>query len=139
MTTKEYLGQIRRYDHMIANKLEEISRFRSMAIGAPVSTDSERVQSSGSKDKVCSYISRIVDMERSVDVIIDKRYEIVQQIEHIEDSRMYDVLAQRFILFRDLKEIELDGAESLPQVKRIYYDALVAFEEKYGNLYLKCS
>lgn len=75
-------------------------------------------------------------MEREVDNIIDKRYEIVQEIESIPDTNMYDVLCQKFILDKDLKTIRLRGDISLKQVKRIYYNALAVFENMYGNKYL---
>lgn len=135
MTTKEYLGKIRRYDRMISNKLEEIQNFRNLATTISTNTGSERVQASRNKDKLGSYVSKIVDMEREVDDMIDQRYEIVKQIESLDDSRMYDALAQRFILGKELKSIKLDGIYSEKHTKRIFYNAIGAFAEKYKDLY----
>lgn len=135
METREYLSQIRRYDHMIDNKLKEIENLRSIICGTSARSIGERVQTSCDRDKISSAVSKIVDMENEVDALIDKRYDIVQQIESIPDVNMYDVLAKRFILGVELKAIRLDGIDSLKQVKRIFYNALDKFEGMYGNLY----
>lgn len=137
METREYLSQIRRYDHMIDNKLKEIENLRSIICGTSARSIGERVQTSCDRDKISSAVSKIVDMENEVDALIDKRYDIVQQIESIPDVNMYDVLAKRFILGVELKAIRLDGIDSLKQVKRIFYNALDKFESMYGKSYLQ--
>lgn len=137
METREYLSQIRRYDHMIDNKLKEIENLRSIICGTSARSIGERVQTSCDRDKISSAVSKIVDMENEVDALIDKRYDIVQQIESIPDVNMYDVLAKKFILGVELKAIRLDGIDSLKQVKRIFYNALDKFESMYGKSYLQ--
>lgn len=138
METREYLSLVVRYDRMIENKLKEIKNLRSIICGTPaIQSNGDRIQTSNTSDKISSYVSKIVDMEREVDHIIDKRYEIVREIESVPDTNMYDVLCQRFILDKDLKTIRLRGDVSLKQVKRIYYKALEVFENMYGNEYLE--
>lgn len=138
METREYLSLVVRYDRMIENKLKEIGKLRSILCGTSAMQNSvDRIQTTKNPDKIGSYVSKIVDMEHEVDHIIDKRYAIVQEIESIPDTNMYDVLCQRYIFDKDLKTIRLRGDVSLKQVKRIYYDALDVFERMYGNKYLK--
>ena len=139
METRDYLSLVVRYDRMIENKLKEISNLRSIICGTSAIQSGDRIQTFKNPDKISSYVSKIVDMEREIDGIIDRRYEIVQEIESIPDTNMYDVLCQRFILDKDLKTIRLRGDVSLKQVKRIYYNALDAFEKMYGNKYLNRS
>ena len=137
METREYLSLVVRYNRMIENKLKEVENLRSIIYStSAVQSNGDRIQTSKNPDKISSYVSKIVDMEREVDNIIDKRYEIVQEIESIPDTNMYDVLCQKFILDKDLKTIRLRGDISLKQVKRIYYNALAVFENMYGNKYL---
>ena len=110
METREYLSLVVRYNRMIENKLKEVENLRSIIYStSAVQSNGDRIQTSKNPDKISSYVSKIVDMEREVDNIIDKRYEIVQEIESIPDTNMYDVLCQKFILDKDLKTIRLRG------------------------------
>nr|DAG65100.1 MAG TPA: Protein of unknown function (DUF722) [Bacteriophage sp.] len=136
MTTKEYLSQIRRYDCQISNKLEEIKELRLRISGTSSFSNGDRVQTSGSKDQVGSCVSKIVDMEREVDALIDKRLEIVKQIEAISDADMYDVLAKKWILKKGFKVIGIEMKKSDRQVFNIYENAMDLFEHTFGHLYL---
>lgn len=136
MTTKEYLSQIRRYDCQISNKLEEIKELRLRISGTSSFSNGDRVQTSGSKDQVGSCVSKIVDMERGVDSLIDKRCEIVSQIEAISDADMYDVLAKKWILQKGFKVIGIEMKKSDRQVFNIYENAMDLFEHTFGHLYL---
>ena len=136
MTTKEYLSQIRRYDCQISNKLEEIKELRLRISGTSSFSNGDRVQTSGSKDQVGSCVSKIVDMEREVDALIDKRLEIVKQIETISDADMYDVLAKKWILQKGFKVIGIEMKKSDRQVFNIYENAMDLFEHTFGHLYL---
>lgn len=136
MTTEEYLDQIRHYDWQITNKLEEISELRERLKGASSVSNGERVQTSGDKDRVGSCVSKIVDMEREVDSLIDKRLVIVRQIESVRDPQMYNVLAKRWILGKDFKVIGIEIGKCRRQTSNIRDNALSEFERMYGELYL---
>jgi hypothetical protein len=137
LTTQEYLWQIQRFERMITNKLDEIHKLRMILSGtSSIGNLTEKVQTSGNKDRIGSSVVKIVDMENEVDELIGKRYEIVRQIESLPDTQMYDVLAQRYVSGREMKSIQLCGVDSLRQVKRIHAKALCCFEKMYGELYL---
>lgn len=136
MTTKTYLGQIERFEKMIQNKLTEINQLKVMACNVTVPTSNERVQTSSDKDKVGTLVSRIADLEKEVDSMIEKRGMIVSQIDNIEDTDVYDVLAKRYILKKDLKVIAVEKGVSFRHMGRIHFDALKMFEKKYGFRYL---
>ena len=112
-----------------------------MACSVTVFSDSEKVQSSGSKDQVGLVVSKIVDMENCYKEKIKKRDLIVSQIESIENDDLYDVLAKIYILGDPLKVVAIDKKISYKQAKRLHEKAIVVFEEKYGYLYLgqKCT
>jgi DNA-directed RNA polymerase specialized sigma subunit len=134
METKQYLNQILRLDRQIKNKLAEIYQLRTMAESITVATDKERVDGSGDKDKLGCIMARIVDMEREVDKMVDKRCDIVAQIDGMEDTESYDVLAKIYILDQDLKAIAIEKNISYKTFSRLHKKALKEFEEKY----LKC-
>lgn len=136
METKVYLNQISRLEKQIQNKLTEIYQLRMMANGITVSNDGERVQTSGDKDKIGVLMAKIVDMEREVDEMVDKRCDIVSQIESIKDENAYDVLAGVYILKKELKVVAIEKKMSYSYIKRIHSLALDAFEKMYGEKYL---
>lgn len=136
MDTKQYLNQIERLEKMIQNKLGEIHRLRLMSCNVTVSNENERVQTSGEKDKVGAVVSKIIDMESEVDSMIDKRCHIVWQIESIQDTNLYDVLAKRYILGRTNKEIAAERDEAQETTCRILREAHTEFEKMYGKEYL---
>ena len=77
---KKFLGQIEDLDCKITNKLAEIEQWKSIALGTTVQL-SERVQSSGSKEKMANAIDRYVDIEKEInkyiDELVDKRKEVI--------------------------------------------------------------
>ena len=140
MTTKEYLNQIERLDKMITNKLSEIYQLKIMACSITVSGDSERVQTSGNQDKLGSTIAKIVDLEREtdelVDSLVDKRKEILKQIDSMANIDHYDVLHKHYVERRTFQDIADSENWSIRQVFNIHGRALQEFEKIYGNTYL---
>lgn len=140
MNTKQYLNQVRRYDRMISNKLSEIYQLKTLATSISVATDGDRVQSSGSKDRMGNTVARLVDLERETDKLIqvytEKRQVIISQIDSMEDMNFYDVLFHRYIEGKTFEAISEDIHYSWRQVMRIHDDALAAFEKKFGSCYM---
>jgi hypothetical protein len=140
MNTKQYLNQVRRYDRMISNKLSEIYQLKTLATSISVATDSDRVQSSGNKDRMGNTVARLVDLERETDKLIqvytEKRQVIISQIDSMEDMNFYDVLFHRYIEGKTFEAISEDIHYSWRQVMRIHDDALAAFEKKFGSCYM---
>lgn len=135
MTTKEYLGQIRRYDRMIQNKIEELKNVRSSICGISSFSGGDRVQTSGGKDTIGSGVTKAIVMESEIKTLIDKRAVIVKQIESITDTDLYDILAKRFILNKDFKVIGIEMNKSKSQTFHLQDNALEVFERKFGNIY----
>ena len=140
MTTKQYLRQIERYHRMINNKLSEIYQLKSLATGISVATDGDRVQSSGSKDRMAGMVAKIVDLENETDALVkkftEKRQAIITQIDCMEDTNYYDVLFHRYVEYKTFEAIAENMNYSWRQVMRIHDDALIAFENKFGSSYM---
>ena len=140
MNTKQYLGQIRRYDKMINNKLSEIYQLKTLATSISVATDGDRVQSSGNKDRMGNTVAKLVDLqietEKLIQMYTEKRQVIILQIDDIADSNFYDVLFHRYIEGKTFEAIAANMNYSWRQVVRIHDDALRAFESQYGSIYM---
>lgn len=136
METREYLGLIIRYDRMVENKLLDIEKMRTMVTSTSVSQKDVNVQTSTDKDKLGSIVTRIVQLEKETDDLIDKRFDIVRKIEKMPDLNEYDVLIQRYVQKKQIKEMELDNISTYKQKLRFLKKAEKSFEEMYGNEYL---
>lgn len=108
MKAKDYLKQIEKLDTLIQNKLAEKARWKDIALGITTSTEGERVQSSGSQQKMADAINRCIDIEREIDSFVDSmvdlKKEIIQTIEQLNPTE-YDVLHKRYIQNMTFDEI----------------------------------
>lgn len=140
MTTKQYLNQIDRINRMVNNKLAEIYQLKTMVCSISVSANEDKVQSSSDKDKLGSAVAKIVDLEneinKAIDIYVDKKERIVSQIDSIKDIMEYRVLFSRYIEYKTFEQIAEDNDYSVRQILRIHGNALVEFEKKFGQEYL---
>lgn len=108
---QEYLEQIFKLNVMIENKMVEVQQWRDVSLGITTNTEGERVQSSGSKQKVADAINRVIDIQAEIDSMIDRmidlRQEIIKTIELLSATE-YDVLHKRYI--RDMTFDEIGAA-----------------------------
>lgn len=137
MTTEKYLSQAVRFERMIKNKFSEMARYQDLITSVSVSTEGERVQSSGSKDKIGEFASRIIDMQNEIQSLTVKRDTIINQIEGIENPDLYQVLYSKYVDGMNLYEIKDVIHCSKTQVYRVHEKAIAEFEAKYGKKYLK--
>lgn len=105
---QEFLEQIPKLNAMIENKMAEASQWRDVALGITTNTEGERVQSSGSQQKMADAINRVVDLQAEInnmiDRLIDLKQEIIQTIELLNATE-YDVLHKRYIQGMTFDEI----------------------------------
>jgi hypothetical protein len=143
MTTKEYLSQISRLDRMIKNKLSEISQLRELSCGIAAVKSGERVQTMPNIDKIGTSYAKIDEMERNLDRVIDeyidKKNEIISQIESMEDERYYNLLFSKYIEKNTFEQIASEMHYSFRNTTRMHGKALMAFEKKYGKNYVDVS
>lgn len=143
MTTKDYLNQISRLNRMINNKLTEITQLRELSCSISAIGNEEKVISSSDPDKIGATYAKIDEMERNLDKMIDEYIEkknlIIGQIDGIENKDCYNILFSRYIEKKTFEVIATEMKYSWRQIIRLHGKALKAFEEKYGNTYLKMS
>lgn len=141
MKTQDYLKQIERLDRMIQNKLSEINQLKHIATSITIAPKEVNVQVSSDKDRMGNAVSKLLDLEKETDQLVDdyigKRKRIIEQIDSIEDTNMYHVLSERYIMRKELGVIAVEMGYSFKQVCRIHGDALKEFERIYGREYIK--
>lgn len=139
MTTKDYLNQISRLNRMINNKLVEIQQLKEMSCSISAITNSERVQTSLSPDKIGSNIAKIDEMERNIDGMIDeyvdKKNLIISQIDSIENETYYNILFAKYVERKTFEKIADEMTYSWRQIIRLHGRALQEFERLYGDTY----
>ena len=125
---------------MIKNKISELASLKEMYCGLTAITNEERVQTTPNFDKIGTIISKLDELERKLDDLVDvytvKRAKIVRQIESMDDSVIYNVLFARYIEKKTFERIAADMNYSFRQITRIHTKALKVFESKFGHEYL---
>lgn len=115
MEAIEYLRQLQKLDKLITNKLIEKEQWRTIALGTTARSDGERVQSSGSQQKMADAVGRCIDIEAEIntyiDKLIDKRQEIISIIEKLPPVE-YDFIHKVYVQYYTLRQAgELMGKE----------------------------
>lgn len=109
MDAKNYLRQVEKLDVRITNKLIERQQWRDIAVGITASVGGERVQASGSQQKMADAVVKCVDMEKEINALVDSLIEtkkdVIATIEQLDNPTEYDILHKRYIQFMPLQEI----------------------------------
>lgn len=125
MKAKDYLRQVKKLDKLIKNKQYEVMQWRSLATGTTVQL-SERVQSSGSKQRMADTINVYVDIEAEIKADIERyiklKAEIIKTIEQLPEQE-YDLLHKVYIQQKTLYEA-LEGDKSYSTITTLHGRAL---------------
>ena len=124
---REYLMQLKENDGDIENLLAEAERWRLIATGTASRTDSERVQSSGSHqrmaDAVCKYVDIEEDIKRHLGALAEKRKEILETIRKLPYDKR-NVIHKRYVQDMSFDEIASVCDKSRSWVTSIHGRAL---------------
>ena len=105
---QEYLEQVDKLNAMIENKAAEVEQWRGVAFGITSNSEGERVQSSGSKQKMADAVERVIDLQAEINALIDRlidtKQEIIRTIELLNATE-YDVIHKRYIQGMTFDEI----------------------------------
>lgn len=140
MRAKKYLSKFGWYEDKIQRKLAEVYRNRVLAENITVAFGGDRVQTSGTGDRISGLVAAIVDTESDVADLLQEFREFssvaLAQLEGLcllgeSGMAQYKVLHARFVerqIFDDIAE-SLNYSER--QVYNIYKEGLKLFEELY--------
>lgn len=127
MKAQEFLQQLKKLDKMIENKLAEKEQWRSIATGITAPTNGERVQSSGNGQKLENAVIKFVDIEKEIDVCIDRlitiKQDVITVIEQL-NTREYDLFHKMYVQFMTLQDVAEMYNNSISWAKGIHRSGL---------------
>lgn len=127
MKAKDFLKQIKKLDCMIENKLIEKDQWKSIATGTSAHMTGERVQSSGSQQKMADAIDRYIDIEAEIDQCIDrligKKKDVISVIEQLNPTE-YDLLHKVYVQYITLDDVSETYGKSYSWATTIHGRAL---------------
>lgn len=127
MRAKDYLQQIEKIDKLIENKITEKEHWMSVATSTTTFSEGDRVQSSGSKQKmadaVCRYLSMEEEINAAIDRLIDLKQEVISTIEQLSLEE-YDVLHKTYVQLMTLQEVAIVKDKSYSWVTTKHGQAL---------------
>lgn len=103
-----FLKQVEKLDTMIRNKLIEKEQWKDIALGITAHSEGERVQSSGSKQKMADAIDRCIDMDNEIDELIDRLVDVKREVSSVIEqlnATEYDVLHKIYIQYLSLYDV----------------------------------
>ena len=108
MKAQDFLKQLKKLDKMIENKLIEVEQWKAIASGTGTFAEGERVQSSGSQQKMADAVARYVDFETelnaTIDTLVDTKKDVISVIERL-DAEKYDVLHKVYVQYLTFEEV----------------------------------
>lgn len=126
--TTDYLKQPQRLEVMIQNKLIERQQLKDIALSVTAHSDGERVQSSGSQQKMANAVDRFVDIDAEIngliDRLVDTKKEVIATIEQLSTAE-YDVLHKLYIQGMTFDEVAAAKDRSKSWATTIHGRALV--------------
>ena len=123
MNAKEYLMQVKKLDRMIQNKKTELEMWHSIATGTGSQADGERVQSSGSQQKMEDAVVESVQVEWEISNLIERKSQIINTIEQLS-AEEYDLLHRKYIQCFDLVEVAQIRGKSYSWATTVHGQAL---------------
>lgn len=137
--TKKYLGQLQFLNRAIKNRTRDIQQIRETLTNISIELKGDRIQSSGSKDKLGDSIAKLVDLERETGELIEqyaaKKHTINTQLESMSKPDYYTVLYMKYCDGMKLYEIGDELHYSEVTVKRIHLKALKEFDSRFHTTF----
>jgi non-homologous end joining protein Ku len=128
-----YLSRLWRIDHEIKDKEDEL---RDIGLIQGVRYDRDNVQTSPS-DPMSRVADVIGEIEEEKERYIRLKHELINEIHSLEDHVYEQILVERFIQKRSVKQIRIRKDYSRSTAYRLFLEALDAFADKYGNKWEK--
>lgn len=132
MKAKDYLLQVMKIDKMIENKMYEKEHWFTMATKTTQASEGERVQTSGSSQRMADSVEKYVQIEKEIDEAIDcyinKKMEVISTIEQL-NYQEYDILHKVYIQGLKLYDIAEMYDRTYSWVTQIHGNALKNLQE----------
>lgn len=138
MDTNAYLSQIIKFQRMIENKQNESMRFRDILTSTTIEPKEDKIQTSSDKDKMSTFMAKIVDNDKEIEILYDERKKIINQLENFsDDPNLYQILYCRYVDNLTVNNSRFKIGCSKSKAYDLYLNAMEEFERVYGRFYLK--
>lgn len=132
MKAQQYLEQADKLEALIQNKQIEKAQWKDIALSITGRYEGERVQSSGSKQKMSDAVDRMVLLDKEIDSLIDRqidaRLEIIRTIEQLQTTE-YDLLHKIYIQHMTFKEVATAKGKSISWATTVHGRALQSLQK----------
>ena len=131
---KEYLEKIKWYDVLIDSKLEELANLNSIVKRITPVMNTTGGGASGNQDKLGDTIAKIIDLQqeinRDVDMFVDRKREAVKLLKQVKNADFYKVLHMRYVQYKSFVYIAAEmGGMSERGASKLNGRALQAFDK----------
>lgn len=139
LSARVYLEQLALIDEQINQDLERLEELKQSARSTgSFDYSRERVQTSPIGDKLCSDVSRYVDLDAQInaeiDRFVDAKEQIIREIRGLRNVNYMKVLYKVYVQFKSVKAAAQEIGKSYHYTSELHKKALTAFEEQYKNL-----
>ena len=139
LSARAYLGQLELIDEQINQDIERLGEMKQSARSTgSFDYSRERVQTSPIGDKLCSDVSRYVDLDTQInaeiDRFVDAKEQIIKEIRGLHSADYVKVLYKVYVQFKTIKDTAYEIQRSYKYTLDVHKKALKAFEEMYPDL-----
>lgn len=132
-----HLYRLNNIDYRIKNQLEQVQKWRDIALNTTSHLNDIKVQTSHDQDKMGSAVTNVVHKEKQcyemAKEYIELKDMILHQIEGMTNEKQYNVLYLFYVNHFNYEEIETELNYSHSQIRRIMREGLDAFGAKYHD------
>ncbi len=125
---KEYLQQVRNADIAVNNKMEELAGLEALATKINALNEGDRVQATGSQDKMADTVCKIADLKAEIQAEIDSllalKREVRGVIKQVSEPVLMSLLHKRYLQYKSWKEIAVEMNYSLDRTYTLHGKAL---------------
>lgn len=129
MNAKKYLLQLERLDTKINQKIDELRSLKEAATNISTKADG-MPHASNASDKIGNIVSKYIDLQeeinREIDLFVEKKHAIINQIHTLPNKSMV-VLFERYVNYKTLEQIAGDMQLSYDYVRHLHRKALDEF------------
>ena len=141
MTAKEYLQQIRKIDLLIQNKLEQAQELRSKLEVQGITFESDGSTSATRNvtkmnDLIVSVITLEEEINQQIDILINKKREIMELIDSLDNADEISLLYKRYFNYKKWEEIAVDMNYTYRGILKIHGRALQNLEKVFTKVHI---
>ena len=134
--TKKYLQQPGILNKEINVKLQRLYELKQQRLCVPATDYSkDKVQSSLTGDSLEKLISKIVDLDRELDTLIDSyvslKWEIIKKLEKMDNPKQREVLLLKYVEEKSISEMAFELNLVSSGIKQIINDGILNFSKMY--------